>query len=305
MSESGLRSLLDHAFENLRGASPVPDALRLLVSSLNDVVQPLEQEFVQSDIRPLCLSHPIRELLHEDPYTRRSFLQPRGYPGDAELLDYIYCLSSPTPLDSSLGTEIFAQHMASFACRNVRRRRALVAARLDALPPGSRVLSVGAGHFRESTWSRAVQSRALEVVAVDQDPASLAVVDRENQDLAVSTVRASVLDIIRRPARLGEFSFIYSAGLFDYLDDTLAGRLVSSLSRVLTAGGQLVIANFMPGLPERGYMETFMEWRLKYRTGAQLSALAARFISSDGFWADVHEDGGIAYLTLSSRRTSG
>jgi len=33
-----------------------------------------------------CVEHPIRELIHEDPFTRRAFEKPRGYDGDTELL---------------------------------------------------------------------------------------------------------------------------------------------------------------------------------------------------------------------------
>ena len=38
----------------------------------------------------LCLEHPLRQLLHEDPFTYRAFAKPRGYAGDAPLLDFIY-----------------------------------------------------------------------------------------------------------------------------------------------------------------------------------------------------------------------
>ena len=37
-----------------------------------------------------CLSYPLRELLHQDPFTYRAFSKPRGYAGDAVTMDYIY-----------------------------------------------------------------------------------------------------------------------------------------------------------------------------------------------------------------------
>ena len=39
-----------------------------------------------------CLNHPIRDLLHQDPFTYRAFAKPRGYAGDAVMMDYIYGL---------------------------------------------------------------------------------------------------------------------------------------------------------------------------------------------------------------------
>src|SRR5207344_1382702 len=45
-----------------------------------------------SEFARLCLDHPLRRLLHEDPFTYRAFSKPRGYAGDAVMMDYIYGL---------------------------------------------------------------------------------------------------------------------------------------------------------------------------------------------------------------------
>jgi hypothetical protein len=39
-----------------------------------------------------CLNHPVCRLLHQDPLTYRAFSKPRGYAGDAVMMDYIYGL---------------------------------------------------------------------------------------------------------------------------------------------------------------------------------------------------------------------
>jgi len=39
-----------------------------------------------------CLQDPVCNLLYQDPFTYRAFSKPRGYAGDAVMMDYIYGL---------------------------------------------------------------------------------------------------------------------------------------------------------------------------------------------------------------------
>ena len=34
--------------------------------------------------------HPVRGIIHQDPFTKRAYDKPRGYAGDAIMLDYVY-----------------------------------------------------------------------------------------------------------------------------------------------------------------------------------------------------------------------
>ena len=70
-----------------------------------------------------------------------------------------------------------------------------------------------------------------------------------------------------------EYDLIWSAGLFDYLDDKAFVRLLEKLGRALSPGGHLVVGNFAPTLRQRGFME-FGDWHLTYRDETQLRALA-------------------------------
>ena len=93
-------------------------------------------------------SHTIRLLVHQDPFTRHSFTKPRGYPGDADLIDLIYRQHTDEPT-TNLGQAIFRFVAANPAPAAVRSRRLVLADRLAALPRESEVFSVASGHLRE------------------------------------------------------------------------------------------------------------------------------------------------------------
>jgi len=227
------------------------------------------------------IQHPalgaLRAVLHEDPYTARGFTKPRGYPGDAVLLDYIYG-AAPLPDDTStLGRRIYQWCRAnSTAFKSVSARRDLLARKIGEAArrrPGARVLAVACGHLREAALSASISNGELdELVALDQDPSSISVVSATYPDTAVQTLHAGVGDIIKSRVDLSEFDLIYAAGLYDYLDDHTGKRLTDSLCSKLRPGGKLLIANFT-SCWEAGYIEAAMSWFLRYRTADQLVAL--------------------------------
>jgi SAM-dependent methyltransferase len=215
-----------------------------------------------------CRRHPIHKLLLQDPYTARAFLKPRGYSGDAEMLDYVY--SGIPPADTTpIGRAVFQGTTGLPNGRSVVARRDLLARRIDeiaAARPGARVLAIACGHLREAQFSAAVADKRVgEFLAFDQDGTSLEVVRREMSAVGVSAVRGSVTDILRRRVAFSDFDFVYAAGLFDYLTDAFSQRLLSLMAGMVRSGGLLLAANFTPDNHGRGYMECFMDWVLTCR----------------------------------------
>jgi extracellular factor (EF) 3-hydroxypalmitic acid methyl ester biosynthesis protein len=250
------------------------------------------------------LAHPIREMFHADPFTRRSFEKPRGYAGDAVMLDYIYGVCPPPPDTSDVGRKIFDFTTAAPASQSVRARRDILARAVDDTAdrfPAPNVLAIACGHLREAALSRAVaDGRIGQYVALDQDAQSLAVVERTCAGLGVCTVNASVKGIIAGKVKFRDQHLVYAAGLYDYLADRLATRLTKILFDMLAPGGRLLIANFAPTLRDIGYMETYMGWKLIYRTPDEMQSLAdeiprAQIFSGRTFWDDHHN---IVFLSL-------
>ncbi len=228
-----------------------------------------------------CRNHPLRLLLHEDPLTQRAYTQPRGYQGDAELLDIIYrkdwrglCGRPVSPL----GEAIFRHTIQCKAPQAVRTRADILATTIDEvsrLRPSPHIFSVACGHLREALKAESFRSGAVgRFVGLDHDALSLKVVEQDLGPLTVETVQGSVKLILNGAFGEDKFDFIYAAGLYDYLQDRFARRLTEKLFGMLRAGGRLLVANYLPSIEDVGFMEAYMNWQLIYRDADAMRQLA-------------------------------
>ena len=315
MSRSVLESTgyLDEWAHDLSAGESVRPTIEYLFAELNQIRLSVRTEewnhFVTEKVRP----HPLHRLLMEEPLSRRAFEKPRGYAGDAMMLDYVYavedCLELPQLLAlSDLGRRLYFDWMVHMqTSRAVRTRRAIIRGRLNELSlirHRPDVLSVACGHLREAVGCSAIQNRRLgRLVAVDQDEKSLSVVRSEYAQFGVEAVRAGIGDIIRGRFKRGEFDFIYATGLYDYLPSFVAQRLTSALFAMLRPGGTLLLANILPHVESRGYLEACLDWWMVYRSRSELAQLAAgldpRDIDEMRLFTDPHEQ--FAFLEVDRR----
>ena len=297
-------SFLDAASESLERGHVHLGIERLFVG-LHGLRNELPADDWRAFVTETIPEHPIYALVQRCPMVRHAFDKPRGYPGDAELLDYLYRLRRPVD-DGSLGARIWDHTTLDRpAALAVRKRRDVLAAYLDALaerPSGARrALSVACGHLREGLVSDAVGADELDrLVALDSDARSLDVVRDCFGATTVEPTHLSVRDLIRGDAIDGPFDLVYSAGLYDYLDTKFATRLTARLFDLTAPGGTLLLCNFVPDLYDIGYMEIFMGWELIYRTPDELRALTGEIdaadIASTRVWTDTHH--AVAYLEI-------
>ncbi len=234
-----------------------------------------------ADEASALLSHPLRTALHQDPFTFRAFAKPRGYAGDAVMMDYIYGLGEAAAAEAHatpLGREIFRYMGTRPSAKAVRFRRRLIASMIDraASRGETRVLALASGHLREVELSNAAIDRRLaEFTAFDQDGRSLEVVSRDYARFGVQPMQGSVRHILSGKAALGEYDLVYAAGLFDYLTQPVARALTQRMFSMTRPGGTLLIPNFARDIRDAGYMESFMDWHLIYRDTAEMLDLAA------------------------------
>lgn len=272
---------LDRAFQDLESdPSNSAQAIADLNTTLERVRQQQDTFGWQATIAE-CRRHPVCRLIHEDPLTRRAFERPRGYPGDPELLDIIYTRDwrGLMPEPTELGQAVFAHTIDRRVPSAVRARRDLLSRLIGNTCDRKRaphILSVGCGHLRELLFSpEFLAGRVGRFVGLEQDVQCLEEVARSFPASTIETVPGSLQLLFNGTLAHESFDYIYSAGVFDRIDDSLAQRLTRRLFEMLRPGGRLLVDNFQPGLEDSGYMEAFMDWRIVYRDANALLRTSA------------------------------
>ena len=303
--EAELALILSLTQQGFETNAPVQGIMKALTERLQGLMNK-SAPAVWTHLASVAQSHPVSSFLLQDPLTRWSFEKPRGYSGDAYLLDFIYehpTVAAQVEAASPLGAEVYDFTRRSPSAVAVRERRDLLASHVDAVADANdnaEILAIAAGHLREAELSHALRSDKLKRwVALDQDPVSVGTVSSNFHGSRVEAINGSVRTILGRAQKLGTFDFIYAAGLYDYLAENVAVRLTERCLQMLKPGGKFLLANFARGIGVEGYMETFMNWPLIWRTDEEGEAIINKVRHH---LADISvtrgENGGVIYAVL-------
>lgn len=304
---TGLFQKLDRAAGEFGAGRPAGEIGQDVTLLLHEVRNSVSVDVWRALI-PLVQSHPVAEFFMEDPMTRWSFDRPRGYSGDAHLLDLIYRhpkVAEEVASASPLGREVyeFTSHApSSFANCD---RRDILAGHVDEtaerVGKGAEILSFAAGHLREAevSWAQAAGNLA-RWVAVDQDQLSIAEIESSYAGTSVQAVKGSVRDLLARRMELGTFDLVYASGLYDYLNDKVAVKLTRRLVELVKPGGTFLFANYSYPIIVDGYLETFMNWTLLLRSAEDMHRIVREAVGTDEWNIDVFfgENQNIVYARL-------
>jgi SAM-dependent methyltransferase len=271
------------AMQRFTAGKDVPEAVKWLIQQLHDI-RHRAGAAVWQELVPIIQAHPSAKVLQQCPFTRWSFEKPRGYSGDASLIDFIYghpAVATEVSRSTRQGLDIFQYTINAPGPVAVRERREIMARFVDetAARVGSdtEVLAVAAGHLREAEISRALaEGRVRRWVALDQDPDSILSISSQFDGTAIQPMTGSVRGLLARKYEIGTFDFIYAAGLYDYLSDKVAIRLTQICLQMLKPGGVFLFANFSDEMADDGYMESYMDWELLQRSEADMCGIASR-----------------------------
>jgi len=293
-----LQVTLDQAFDTFC-SGPSPGIIDWLARRLGEIFDLAVADDRLLLFKDICKSHALAQLVLEDPYTRRAVEKPRGYAGDAVMLDYIYRPQSISA--SAMGLAIHQATTGLSSAKSILWRRDYLAKQItgamERVSP-TQIIAVACGHMREIDMIAIPEKReALKITAIDLDQASLTACVQSYPGVDIRPIRSSAVTI--RRARLPEnFHLVYCAGLFDYLNDATSEFLLAQLYHQLQPSGLLCVANFTPENHGRGFMEGFMDWSLILRTEQDLARIAKTAIP--GCAPAVFRDpyGNIAYLEI-------
>jgi extracellular factor (EF) 3-hydroxypalmitic acid methyl ester biosynthesis protein len=230
----------------------------------------------------------------------RTNLKPRGYAGDSKMMRMIY-------FNDYLGDSTFSKLMHKHAvehpaAQSVRNRIELIADLLQSNEKNRsfsprmkmKVLSVGSGPALElqEVLRSPRDCDKYHFTLLDQDPlahseaaALIAEIEQKlNHEVNADYLECSVRTMLfsrKLQQQIGQFHFIYSMGLFDYLAAPVAKAVLKNLYRLLEPGGKMVIGNFHVLNPSTYYMQYWCDWVLYQRTEEEFKDLLKENHSAD------------------------
>lgn len=224
-------------------------------------------------------------------FIRWSLEKPFGYAGDFKIIDDIYQNSPHTTGFTRLWDNYFQQLAAPRAVRERKEdlKKFIIDFVRECKNRDVRIMNLASGSAREIKELQETDSNNLfsnvifdcydfDVNAINYSKQLLNNTDKVNffQKNAIRlALKRNIEDEIRY-----KYDLIYATGLFDYLDERVAVRLVYNLKKLINQGGVILISNARDKYsnPSAAWMEWVTDWNLAYRTEDEFKKI---FIEAD------------------------
>jgi extracellular factor (EF) 3-hydroxypalmitic acid methyl ester biosynthesis protein len=236
----------------------------------------------------------------------RSYMKPRGYPEDRQILERIY--HNEPEGDGRLGPYLDRWFLSRPVCqaRRASRRwmttliRQRAAARAG--PGPVRITSLACGTAEELFELFGGGEVPVFATCIDSDVDALRSTSEAAKDLGcadhITFLQADVLDLALGLGRveLGPQQLIYALGLCDYLTDEQVQRLLDWVHDHLGEGGLAALTNLDVTASDQAFMEHILEWKVFSRTEEQLRELFGRSRFRDGPLTVQREGAGVGVV---------
>jgi len=246
--------------------------------SFHEEAYPIHRKYCQVMLRNVLIDNVEvnRHVLHK----------PFDYAGDFMLLNYYYDFH-----DKHLGITTYEKllnhySLNLFIAKSVVRRKEFFKRKIrDVIrsKDQARILSVGSGSAKELTELLREEriTKDFWFDCLDFEKESIRCVKKElggitkeaKKHLNITYINKGLRELVmENKFDFGkQYDLIYSSGLFDYLKDRIATRMIHNLFAILDEGGELIVTNASAeDGHERMYYGMLGEWDLLYRRPADL-----------------------------------
>jgi extracellular factor (EF) 3-hydroxypalmitic acid methyl ester biosynthesis protein len=267
------------------------------------------------------LRRQVWDFIMASSFLSRTNLKPRGYAGDSEMMSIIY---RNLYEGNSIFEKLMHKHpIETLSARAVRNRKVMIPQLIyearsvyDELPDLYRVFSVASGAAREleNIIITPADCQDYRITLLDQDPEALAeasnCIKRIENRFTATLEHNFIFESVRTMLRIkdlkkewGDFHFIYSMGLFDYLSPRVGKAVLEKLYTLLLPGGTMVIGNYHESNPTKTYMDYWGDWVLYYRSEEDFLELTSE-LSAQNVKIIYEESGCQMFLILTKPRES-
>jgi len=271
------------------------------------------ERVIDANDRDLAASYSqyARRLLHPlvltSPFMRRTFEKPLGYAGDYQMV----AMMMRDPFE---GDSLFAKLLNAYfintppvvAHRNridvLVQRLQLESTRVANQRP-IKVFNLGCGPAVEIQrfLSGPGPGKRADFTLLDFNAETVDHTGRIFQQLRQNSgsqssfqiIKKSVAQLLKDSSQFGEagYDFVYCAGLFDYLPDTVCARLMEVFYGLAAPGGLVLVTNVHVNNPSRGWMEYMVDWNLVYRDAGQMAEIIPAEVPRENLHISVESIG--------------
>ncbi len=243
---------------------------------------------------------------YESEFGKRAVDKPLGYAGDYEMMNQIYRRKIHS--DDLFSQVIHKCMIETKTCNSVRYRRELLnnyfLKKFSTQADDLRTLSVASGPAQELQDFIKESSEIIKPCAtfdlLDLDKTSLVYAQSKlneisidlGKDINLNFINANVIHMaFKKIERIpsNTYDFIYSAGLYDYLDNNVSKVLTDYLYDILKPGGTLLIGNFSNLNTEKVFTDLVLDWFLIHKSHEDLKKIIPQECSEFKIFEDPNE----------------
>jgi extracellular factor (EF) 3-hydroxypalmitic acid methyl ester biosynthesis protein len=315
-----LRGQLEkEAISNL--TNPINQSIDVFIDRFESIVNKFEDG--DHPAHSIHLRRQLHPFLLVSPFAHRAFTKPLGYAGDYEMVDMM--LRSPHEGDTLFAKIINIWLLGQSPAQAHRNRvayleRKLMEETLRAKVNGRvcKIFNLGCGPADEvqNFFKKQPICENANLTLVDFNEETLQTLQKKLDSIgqklpkppSFRLLKKSVFQILKDGGKSllrspGEkYDYIYCAGLFDYLSDTVCKQLLNIFYGMLAPDGLLLATNATDALnssrPFRYSMEYLLDWHLIYRDKSEFADVAPDVEDKDEIKVIAEDTGANLFLEV-------